>query len=99
MGLFSRKPHINSNGMTDAELHASLRGDLEQRERQAEADAAEARQRAQKWDRTVRNMTSRGEDHEGRDYAIRARTRAQGDLAAAEIDQLTAKNERSNYRR
>ncbi|MEH0631734.1 hypothetical protein [Streptomyces stelliscabiei] len=99
MGLFSRKPHVNSNGMTDAELHASLRNNLEQRERQAEADAGSARQQAAKWDRVVRNMTSRGEDHEGRDYAIRARTRAQGDLAAAEIDQLNAKNERSNYRR
>ncbi|KND40079.1 hypothetical protein [Streptomyces stelliscabiei] len=99
MGIFSRKPHVNSNGMTDAELHASLRGDLERRERQAEADAHIARQQAAKWDRIVRNMTSRGEDHEGRDYAIRNRTRAQGDLAAAETEQLTAKAERSNYRR
>ncbi|CAH9419540.1 hypothetical protein SGL43_06595 [Streptomyces globisporus] len=99
MGLFSRKQHVNSNGMTDAQMHASIRTSLESRERNAEATAAGARQKAAKWDRVVRSMTSRGEDHEGRDMAIRNRDRARSELAAAETDQLSAKSERSNYRR
>lgn len=99
MGIFSRKQHVNSNGMTDAELYASINNTLERRESAAEEAAGEARQRAAKWDGVVGRMTNRGEDHEGRDYAIRARTRAEGDLAKAETGQLNAKSERSNYRR
>ncbi|MFI5473180.1 hypothetical protein ACIA6D_23435 [Streptomyces cacaoi] len=93
MGLFSRKPSAH------VETVRQVAADLEQRERTAEATAQEARQRVQKWDRVVRNMTGRGEDNTGRDLAIRNRTRAQSDLAAAETEQLTAKHERSAFRR
>jgi hypothetical protein len=95
MGLFSRK----SSGQEYAAFHAEVRADQERRERQAEAVAREAAQREAKWDRVVKNMTARGEDHTGRDLAIRNRTRAQGDRAAAETEQLTIKAARSNYRR
>lgn len=93
MGLFSRKTPAH------VETVRQVVAGLEQRERAAENAAREARQRAAKWDGVVRTMTGRGEDHTGRDLAIRNRTRAQADLAAAETEQLTAKNERSNYRR
>ncbi|MFI7890911.1 hypothetical protein ACIFUY_06560 [Streptomyces sp. CACIS-1.16CA] len=100
MGLFSsRKPRVNASGKTDAQVYAEITSGLEDRERRAEAAAGDARQREAKWDRVVRNMTSRGEDHEGRDMAIRNRDRARADLTAAETAQLSAKSERSNYRR
>ncbi|SEP65030.1 hypothetical protein [Streptomyces radiopugnans] len=54
-----------------------------------EQEAAQAREA--KWDRIVRNMTVRGEDHEGRDYAIRARENARSEARDAETRRLGAK--------
>ncbi|WP_405461602.1 hypothetical protein OG786_29295 [Streptomyces sp. NBC_00101] len=97
--MFGRRTTAtNSNGMTEGQLHAAIRQGREERERNSAAAAAEARGRVQKWDRITRSMTARGEDHEGRDFAIRARTRAQGDLAKAETDQMDAKFERGAFR-
>lgn len=98
MGLFSRKTNTPSS-KSYAQLQSEIRQGLEQRERRANSAAREAAGREAKWDRIVRNMTGRGEDHEGRDMAIRNRDRAKADRRNAEVDALNAKSERSNYRR
>lgn len=83
----------------EAAFYSELRGELERRERNAEAGIRDAREREQKWGRAISRMTGRGEDHEGRDVAIRNRDKARNDLRAAEVELLNAKSERSNYRR
>ncbi|WP_097900116.1 hypothetical protein [Streptomyces sp. b94] len=87
MGLFSRKPA--------APIHATAeqtrRINAYAAELAAERDKAEARARVQKWDRITKSMTARGEDHEGRDMAIRNRDRAKRDERDAETRALRAK--------
>lgn len=65
-----------------------------QAEREAGWAREDAEQRAEKWDRVVRNMTGRGEDHEGRDLAIRNRDRARDAARDAETRGLGAKYRR-----
>lgn len=82
----------------DDSFYRELRGELERRERNADASIRDAKKREEKWTRVIQRMTGRGEDHEGRDVAIRNRDKARADKRAAEIELLNAKNERSNYR-
>ncbi|MFJ6566596.1 hypothetical protein ACIQNU_04200 [Streptomyces sp. NPDC091292] len=51
----------------------------------------EAEARVRKWDTVVRRMTARGEDHVGRDVAIRNRDCAQREARDAETRALNAK--------
>ncbi|MFG2328272.1 hypothetical protein ACGFMM_01465 [Streptomyces sp. NPDC048604] len=95
MGLFNRK----SKSPEYVDRMRELAAGLVLRERAATQAADDARQRIAKWDRIVRSMTSRGEDHEGRDMAIRIRDDAKADLRRAETELLNAKSELSNLKR
>ncbi|GHG15172.1 hypothetical protein ACFFSH_39610 [Streptomyces filamentosus] len=94
MGLFNRK----SKNSEYVGRMRQLAAGLEAGEEAAAKAAADARREIDKWDRIVRSMTNRGEDHEGRDFAIRARDEAKNELREAETRLLTAKRERSNFK-
>lgn len=80
-----------------AAFYRELTGELERRERNAKAAIRDAEEREKKWTRAIQQMTGRGQDHEGRDMAIRNRDQARDDKRDAEIELLNAKRERSNY--
>ncbi|WP_371801505.1 hypothetical protein OHA38_43790 (plasmid) [Streptomyces sp. NBC_01732] len=87
MGLFSRKHprpiHATEEQNRSASAYmAELMAEREKEEAQAQVD---------KWDRITKAMTVRGEDHEGRDMAIRNRERARRDVRDAENRGLKAK--------
>ncbi|WP_222314503.1 MULTISPECIES: hypothetical protein [Streptomyces] len=87
MGLFSRKP----SAPIQPTAEETRRINAYAAELAAESDRTEARTRVEKWDRITRSMTARGEDHEGRDMAIRNRDRARRDEREAQTRALQAK--------
>lgn len=78
-----------------ASFYGELNAELKRRESNATADLRDAEAREKQWDRAVRNMTGRGEDHKGRDMAIRNRDKARHDQDAAKVELMAV---RSNYR-
>lgn len=87
MGLFSRKPARPIYATEDENRRASAY----MAELMAEREKKEAQARVDKWDRITKKMTARGEDHEGRDMAVRNRERARRDVRDAENRALNAK--------
>ncbi|MFF7411634.1 hypothetical protein [Streptomyces lydicus] len=78
-----------------AAFYGELNAQLKRRERNANANLRDAEAREKKWAGVIRNMTGRGEDHEGRDMAIRNRDKARRDQDAAKVELMAV---RSNYR-